>query len=87
MIKQLNKMKIGARLNKSFSQVIRIFGVVAVLITAVMLYMVFNYERVLDYYAYPQGDIALAMNESAEIRAATRGMIGYATEEIGRAHV
>ncbi len=82
MIKQLNKMKIGARLNKSFSQVIRIFGVVAVLITAVMLYMVFNYERVLDYYAYPQGDIALAMNESAEIRAATRGMIGYATEEL-----
>lgn len=82
MIKKLNKMKIGARLNKSFSQVIRIFGVVAVLITAFMLYMVLNYEKVLDYYAYPQGDIALAMNESAEIRAATRGMIGYATEEL-----
>lgn len=84
MLKKLNNMRIGARLNKSFSQVIRIFGVVAVLITVVMLYMVFNYERVLDYYAYPQGDIALAMNESAEIRAATRGMIGYATEELIR---
>lgn len=82
MFKKLNKMKIGERLKKSFTQVIIIFGVLSVLIMAVMLYMVKDYEKVLDYYAYPQGDIALVMNESAEVRAATRGIIGYETDEL-----
>lgn len=77
MIQKLSKMRIGARLKKSFSQIIRIFGVLSVLIIAVMFYMVMEYENVLDNYAYPQGDIALVMNESAEVRAATRGVIGY----------
>lgn len=70
-------MRIGARLKKSFSQIIWVFGVLSVLIIASMLYMVIEYEKVLDNFAYPQGDIALVMNESAEVRAATRGIIGY----------
>lgn len=77
MIQKLSKLRIGARLKKSFSEIIIIFGVLAVLIVAVMFYMVAEYEKVLDNYAYPQGDIALVMNESAEVRAATRGIIGY----------
>ncbi len=77
MIQKLIKMRIGVRLKKSFSQIIGIFGVLSVLIIAVMFYMVMEYENVLDNYAYPQGDIALVMNESAEVRAATRGVIGY----------
>lgn len=80
MIQKLSKMKIGVRLKKSFSQIIIIFGILSVLILAVMLYMVMGYENVLDNYAYPQGDIALVMNESAEVRAATRGVIGYDLE-------
>lgn len=80
MIKKLSKMRIGVRLKKSFSQIIWVFGVLAVLIVAAMLYMVVEYENVLDNYAYPQGDIALVMNESAEVRAATRGIIGYDIE-------
>lgn len=77
MIQKLSKMRIGARLKKSFSQIIWIFVVLSVLIVASMLYMVIEYEKVLDNFAYPQGDIALVMNESAEVRAATRGIIGY----------
>lgn len=77
MIQKLSKMRIGARLKKSFSQIIWTFVVLSVLIVASMLYMVIEYEKVLDNFAYPQGDIALVMNESAEVRAATRGIIGY----------
>lgn len=82
MFKKLNKMRIGTRLKKSFTRVILIFGIFSVVMMAVMLYMVKDYEKVLDYYAYPQGDIALVMNESAEVRAATRGIIGYETDEL-----
>lgn len=82
MFKKLNEMRIGTRLKKSFTRVILIFGILSVVIMAVMLYMVKDYEKVLDYYAYPQGDIAMVMNESAEVRAATRGMIGYETDEL-----
>ncbi len=74
-------MRIGVRLKKSFSQIIGIFGVLSVLILAAMFYMVIEFEHVLDNYAYPQGDIALVMNESAEVRAATRGIIGYDSDE------
>lgn len=80
MIQKLSKLKIGVRLKKSFSQIIIIFGILSVLILAVMLYMVIEYENILDNFAYPQGDIALVMNESAEVRAATRGVIGYDME-------
>lgn len=82
MFKKLGKMKIGKRLKTAFTQIIVIFGILSVLVMAVMLYTKKNYDKVLDYYAYPQGDIALVMNESAEIRSATRGIIGYETEEL-----
>lgn len=82
MIKKLNKLRIGLRLKKSFRQVIYIFSALLVLIVGIMLYMVNDYAKILDDFAYPQGDIALAMNESAEVRAATRGMIGYETDEL-----
>ena len=31
----------------------------------------------LKRYAFPQGDIATAMSEAAEIRGASRGVVGY----------
>lgn len=82
MFKKLNKMKIGARLKKSFRQIILIFGVLSALVVLVMMYTLNNYGVILDNYAYPQGDIALAMNESAEVRAATRGIVGYDSDEL-----
>lgn len=74
MFKKLNKMKIGARLKKSFRQIILIFGILSALVVVIMLYTINNYGTILDNYAYPQGDIAMAMNESAEVRAASRGI-------------
>lgn len=59
-----------------------VFGVVAILIALVMLYMTTDYKKVLNNYAYPQGDIARAMNETAEVRSATRGIIGYDSQEL-----
>ncbi len=82
MFKKLGKMKIGKRLKNAFTQIIVVFGILSVLVMVVMFYTAKNYETVLDYYAYPQGDIALVMNESAEVRSATRGVIGYETREL-----
>lgn len=75
MIEKLNKLRIGERLKKSFLQIIFIFSVLCALSISCMFYMVNDYEKVLDNFAYPQGDIAMAMNYSAEVRAATRGII------------
>ncbi len=82
MFKKLNKMKIGVRLKKSFRQIIIIFGVLSALVILTMLYIINNYGVILDNYAYPQGNIALAMNESAEVRAASRGIVGYDSDEL-----
>lgn len=55
------------------------------MVIGVMLYMVKSYSNIIDNFAYPQGDIAMAMNYSAEVRSATRGGIGYDTsDEIAR---
>ena len=82
MFKKLNKMKIGVRLKKLFRQIIIVFGVLSALVVLVMLYTINNYGTILDNYAYPQGDIAMAMNESAEVRAASRGIVGYDSDAL-----
>ncbi|WP_455721070.1 methyl-accepting chemotaxis protein [Agathobacter sp.] len=82
MFKKLNKMKIGLRLKKSFRQIILIFGILSALVVLIMLYIINNYGTILDNYAYPQGDIAMAMNESAEVRAASRGIVGYDSDKL-----
>lgn len=82
MLKKLNKMKIGRRLKVSFRQIIIIFGLLSAMVIAIMLYTLDDYAKILDNYAYPQGDIALAMNESAEIRSASRGIVGYDSDEL-----
>lgn len=82
MLKKFNTMRIGKRLKKSYTQIITLFGILLVAVVLVMLYVSNDYRKVLNNYAYPQGDIAMAMNESAEVRAATRGVIGYETDEL-----
>ena len=76
------EMKIRKRLVTAFSTVIVIFGVVSALVAAVMVYMVSDYNKVLENYAFPQGDIGRAMNATAEVRSATRAIIGYETQEL-----
>ena len=52
------------------------------MLAAILLFIVaFQYNRVLTYYAFPQGDIGIAMTELADIRSATRGAIGYTDAE------
>lgn len=82
MFEKLNNFKIGVRLNKSFRQIIMVFTLLIVLIVVAVLYTVMDYRKILDNYAYPQGTIAMLMNESAEVRAATRGIIGYDSKEL-----
>ena len=79
---KFKEMKIRKRLISAFSVVIAIFGVVSVLVAAAMIYMVSDYNRVLENYAFPQGDIGRAMNATAEVRSATRAIIGYETQEL-----
>lgn len=81
MLKKLNMLKIGLRLKKSYRILILIFGALLAFIFCMMMYIVNDYNKVLDDFAYPQGDIALVMNASAEVRAATRGIVGYDSEE------
>ena len=77
MLKKMNNMNIKGRLNYVFRLIIIAFSVVAVVISAMMIYMSMDYRRVLTRYAFPQGDIATAMSEAAEIRGASRGVVGY----------
>ena len=79
---KLKEMRIKKRLITAFTIVIAIFGAVSVLVAAAMVYMVGVYDKVLEYYAFPQGDIGRAMNATAEVRSATRGIVGYETEEL-----
>ena len=81
MLKKLDKMKIAQRLKESFKQVIVAFIAVLIIMSIAMIYVVKDYSKVLDKYAYPQGDIAMAMNYSAEVRSATRGIVGYDSED------
>ena len=79
---KFKEMRIRKRLVTAFTVVIAIFGVVSVLVAATMVYMVGDYNKVLDNYAFPQGDIGRAMNATAEVRSATRAIIGYETQEL-----
>mgnify|MGYP000192431961 FL=1 len=77
MFKKMNNKKIKGRLDYVFRLIIISFSVVAVVICVMMIYMSMDYRRVLTRYAFPQGDIATAISEAAEIRGASRGVVGY----------
>lgn len=77
MLKKLMNMRIQKRLTGSSLITIGISCVGSVLAIIVLLYMVGQYNHVLTYYAFPQGDIGHAMAALADMRSATRGAIGY----------
>ncbi len=81
MIKKLMKMRIEKRLTTSSMISIMITGVAAVVAIIAMISMSLQYQHVLTYYAFPQGDIGHAMAALADMRSATRGVIGYDDDE------
>ena len=74
-------MRIEARLKKAFNIIIGIASVGSVAGILSLLIVVSNFEKAMENYALPQGDIALFMNEYAECRSNTRGIIGYEDQE------
>lgn len=81
MFKDLQKLRIEERLRKSSFITLFLTSLAAVIAVAVMGIMIARYNHTLTYYAFPQGHIALAMNEYAEIRSSTRAVIGYQDED------
>ena len=70
-------MRIEERLRKAFNIIIAIASVGSIAGIIAILVVVANFESAMKNYALPQGDIALFMNEYAESRSNTRGIIGY----------
>ena len=74
-------MRIEERLKKAFQTIILIASVGSVAGILSLIIVVSNFERAMVNYALPQGDIALFMNEYAECRSNTRGIIGYEDQQ------
>lgn len=70
-------MRIEERLRKAFNIIIAIASVGSIAGIIAILVVVANFKSSMKNYALPQGDIALFMNEYAESRSNTRGIIGY----------
>lgn len=81
MMKKLMNMRIQKRLTSSSLITIGITGLAAVIAIIAMISMSLQYRHVLNYYAFPQGDIGHAMAALADMRSATRGVIGYDDQE------
>ena len=80
-MKFLQKMRIQKRLTTGFIMTIAM-ACVATVIAIISLFIVFSrYNHTLKYYAFPQGDIGKAMTALADVRSATRGAIGYESQD------
>ena len=75
-------MRIEERLRKAFNIIIAIASVASVVGIICLLIVVANFKSAMNNYALPQGDIALFMNEYAECRSNTRGIIGYEDQDL-----
>lgn len=75
-------MRIEARLKKAFNLIIVIASIGSVVGILSLMIVVSNFEKAMENYALPQGDIALFMNEYAECRSNMRGIIGYEDQDL-----
>ena len=75
-------MRIEERLRKAFNIIILIASIGSIAGILSLLVVVSNFEKSMENYALPQGDIALFMNEYAECRSNTRGIIGYEDQNL-----
>ena len=80
MFEKLKLMRIEKRLKSSFTIAVSIASTAAIIAAIFLFYITSQYNHALTYYAFPQGDLGLAMKELADIRSATRGTIGYDDE-------
>ncbi len=76
-----NNMRIQQRLKNSNTLVLGIAMVAAVVGLLSVIVVSTNYKKAMDNYALPQGDIGKLMQCVADCRSATRGIIGYDSEE------
>lgn len=81
MFEKLQNMRIQKRLKTSSLITLALTGVATLMALIAIGIIIVRYDYTLTYYAFPQGDIALAMNEYAEVRSATRAIIGYDSED------
>lgn len=70
-------MRVEKRMTNAFNIVIAIASISSIIAIIALLSIVAVFENAMENYALPQGDIALFMNEYAESRSNTRGIIGY----------
>ena len=61
MLKKIMKMRIQKRLTYSSLITIGISAIASLFAILVVIFMVWRYDYVLTYYAFPQGDIGHAM--------------------------
>lgn len=77
MIEKLKLMRIEKRLKNSSILTVSIASTAAIIAAILLFYIGIQYNHALTYYAFPQGDLGMAMKELADVRSATRGAIGY----------
>lgn len=77
MFEKLKRMRIQKRLTNSATITVSIASTAAIIAAIFLFYIGSQYNHALTYYAFPQGDLGLAMKELADVRSATRGTIGY----------
>lgn len=78
---KLQKLRIQKRLTNSSIFTVGIASIAAVVSIVLILFMSARYDHVLNYNAFPQGDIGKAMAALADVRSATRGTIGFDNQE------
>ena len=74
-------LRIEERLKKAFNMIIVIASIGSVVGIIALVVVIGQFKYSMENYALPQGDIALFMNEYAECRSNTRGIIGYEDQE------
>ena len=75
-------MRIEKRLKKAFNIVTVIAALGSFIGLIAIIVVSSNFKSAMNNYALPQGDIALFMNEYAECRSNTRGIIGYEDQDM-----
>ncbi len=79
---EFNKMRIQERLQKSYIMVLAIASIAAIVGVISVFVISTNYKNAMDNYALPQGDIGQLMEAVAQCRSATRGIVGYDSQEM-----
>ena len=76
-----DQMRIQERLSKSYTLVLGIASIAAIIGVIAVFTVAMNYKNAMDNYALPQGDIGKLMQSVADCRSATRGIIGYESRD------